>query len=244
MLVLVLGSLLPGLAAQAQLASPEARLASAVTAARQRYTESFGGHPQLYNGPEYVDYARRYHARTNHQFFLTPEMQPGSVHYNGQLFGNVRLTYDVVRDQVVLAQPTSPLTLSLINENVRGFAINDRRFVRLRADSTAGGVIRTGYYEVLADGRAQLLARRAKRQQEQIVQGFVDVEFIPTDRLYLQKDGVYYAAGRKAAVLRLLADHGKEVQQYVQERHLSFKKARFEVSMAQLVSYYNGLPAH
>lgn len=244
--------LLSSLTARGQANGPEASLTAAVNAAQQRYIDSFGINPQLYSGPEYVDYAKKYHARTNHQFFWAPELQTGTVHYNGQQYRNVGLSYDVVRDQVVLKQPSNPLTLRLINEQVRGFTIvttggaalpAEHRFVRLRADSTAGGVIRTGYYEVLADGRAQFLAKRAKRLQEEIVQGYVDVEFITTDRLYLKKDGVYYSVSGKPAVLRLLSDRGKELQQFAQEQRLSFKKDRAEKSLTELVAYYNKLQA-
>ncbi len=50
----------------------DARLVAAVVAAQQQYTAAFVGPPQLYNGPEYVDYAKRYHAQIGHQFFSSP----------------------------------------------------------------------------------------------------------------------------------------------------------------------------
>lgn len=224
-----------------QVAAPEANLSASVAAAQKRYSDSFLGSPQLYNGPEYVDYALRYHARIGHQFFLTPEKQPGSVQYNNQRFGNLRLTYDVVLDQVVLPHPTSPLSLRLINEWVGGFSINGHRFVRLVADSASGKVLRTGYYEVLVDSTVQVLAKRAKRQQEQIVDRRVDVEFIPADRLFIKKGGVYHPVGTKAAVVRLLADRGQEVQRYIQEHNLQFNKTQREAATVELVRYYCSL---
>lgn len=230
-------------AARAQLAAPDPRLAASIAAVQQPYTDTFVGISQLYNGPEYVDYKRWYYAHTGHQFFLSADKQSGSVHYNNYLFPNVQLTYDVVRDQLVLPQPTSPLTLSLINERVRGFTIGGHRFVRLVADSAAAKVIRTGYYEVLVDSsRAQVLAKRAKRMQEQIKERNVVVKFIGTDKLFIRKGGAYYAAGKKAAVLRVFADRGKEMQRFAQERQLSFKKDQLEATVVLLARYYNGLP--
>lgn len=227
---------------KAQSVNSETSLAIAVQTAQKRYAESFVGHPQLYSGPEYMDYAKAYHARVGHQFFLVSEMQQGSVYYNGHQFANVPLKYDVVHDQVVLVQPTSPITLRLIDEKVLGFTFNNHRFVRLRTDSISGNLVRTGYYELLADGRIQLLAKRSKRMQEQIVQRYVDVEFILTDKLYIKKGGNYYAAGRKASVLRLLSDHSVELQKFMQDQHLSFKSDSLEASISRLVAYYNSLP--
>ena len=237
--VSIIGALVLSIPARGQ--APGTPLAASVAALHQRYAESFVGNPELYSGPEYVDYALAYHARVNHQYFLTPAMRPGSVDYRGQSFNNIRLTYDVVRDQVVLGQPTNPLTLHLLSEYVRAFTIESHHFVRLQADSSAGKVIRTGFYEVLADGPVELLARRAKRMQKQVVQPYINVEFIPTERLFMRKGGTYYAVGSKAAALRLMADRSKEVQQYVQQNQLSFKKDFFETSLTLLARYYNSL---
>ncbi|MFD2719362.1 hypothetical protein ACFST9_11600 [Hymenobacter monticola] len=228
--------------AAGQTAPPNAALASALGAAQQQYTTSFALSSQLYNGPEYIDYARRYHAQTGHQFFDQPTRQPGAVFYNGHYFPGLLLTYDVVRDQIVLSPPRSPLSLRLINENVRSFSVNNHRFVRLVADSANSHVIQTGYYEVLLDSTVQVLARRSKRLQEQIVQRNIDVEFLPQDQLFINKAGTYYAIGRKTALLRVFADRAKEVQDYAKAQKLSFKKARLEASTVELARYYSGLP--
>jgi hypothetical protein len=230
-----------GLCAAGQAAAPDAALVSAVAAAEQQYAAAFALPSQLYNGPEYIDYAKPYHARTGHQFFGEPTRLPGEVLYNGHYFPNLLLAYDVVRDQVVLSPPRSPLSLRLVNENVRAFSLNDHHFVRLVADSANRRVIRTGYYEVLLDTSVQVLARRSKRMQEQIAQRSIDVEFVTQDELFIKKAGSYYPIGRKSAALRVFADRGKEMQAYVKTEKLSFKKAHIEDSVAQLASYYSSL---
>jgi hypothetical protein len=229
-------------AAQATASAAEAPVAQSVEAVQDLYTASFGAHPELFNGPEYVDYARPYHARTGHQFFLTPEPKTGGVRYNGQYFANQRLTFDVVRDQVVLRQPTSPLLLRLVNEKVDYFDIDGHVFVRVVADSATGDAIRTGYFEELNEGRAQLLARRSKRLQEHIYQRQLDVEFVPTERLFIKKGGFFYPVKSKSAALRLFADKSKAMQQFLQENKLPFNKKGFEGALLQLTNYYNSLP--
>lgn len=217
-------------------------LAASVAALQNQYTQSFAGHPQLFNGPEYVDYARHYRPVTGHQFFLSPERHPGSVNYNEHEFTNVRLAYDLVLDQVVLSPPNSPLSLRLVNENVRRFTIDGHQFQRLVADSTSAGVIRTGYYEVLVDSSVQVLAKRSKRMQERIVQPTVAVEFTAADRLFIKKSGVYYPIKRKSTAMKLFSDKNKELQKFIQQNKLVFKKARFEASLVQLARYYCSLP--
>jgi len=225
--------------ARAQADNPA--LASARQHLQQQYAEAFPGLPQLYSGPEYADYTRRYHARIGHQFYGAPEPQAGSVDYNGYHYTNLRLAYDVVRDQLLLPQPSSPLLLQLVDERVNGFRLGDHRFVRLVADSASADVLTTGYYEVLVDSACQVLARRSKRMQQKIVDGSIDVKFTPADKLLVKKGGRYYAVTKKSAALRLFADRSKEMQQYAQAQRLSFKKDRLEASVVQLARYYNRL---
>jgi hypothetical protein len=99
----------------------------------------------------------------------------------------VRLSYDEVLDQVLLAQPNNPVLVRLIEEHLVVARAND-----------AASVIRTGYYQVLADGRAQVLARRTKRMQERLNQPYVDVEFVASTKFFTQKGGQYspFAARR------------------------------------------------
>ena len=240
-LLLMLTALLAGRPARAQAPGPEARLPAAAEALRQEYATATVNNPYLYNGPEYADYTRKYHTRTGHPFYLLPAVQPGTANYNGREFANVRLQYDLVRDQVVLAQPGSPLRLRFIEEKLRTFSLDGHRFVRLVADSASADIIRTGYYELLADGPVQVLAKRTKTMYEHVNRPYVDVSFTETNRLYMQKGGRYYAVGSKGKALRLLADHGPEMQQYLKEHPLRFGKADRENAVVELTRYYNGL---
>lgn len=226
-----------------QLAAPEVGLAASIAAAQQQYAAAFAAHPQLYNGPEYFNYAKRYHAQEGHQFFFSPTMQPGSIHYNDHEFGELQLAYDIVLDQVVLAQPYSSLTLRLINEQVRSFTLTNHRFVRLVADSSSRKVIRTGFYEVLLDSTVGVLARREKRMQEHVGRPFINVQFTSTTRLFIRKAGRYYAVASKSSVLHLFPDRSKDLQKYMQEHKLKFNKAQREAAIIELTSYYCSLAA-
>ncbi|WP_157540999.1 hypothetical protein [Hymenobacter aerophilus] len=243
--LLAIGLVLPAATAQAQSQPPPmaAYAAPIPESVRQVYTAADPVSSLLYNGPEYVNYAMRYAVQTGHQFFLAPEPQPGSVFYHHQPFDNLQLRYDVVLDQVVLTQPTSPLTLRLVNEKLDRFTIAGHRFERLRAaDSTASGLPATGYYEVLAEGPVRLLARRTKRKQERIEGRVVRAEFIGNDRLYIHKAGRYYAVNSKSAAQKLLADRESEVRAYMRQNKLKLKRKQFERDLTQLTAFYNQLP--
>jgi hypothetical protein len=208
---------------------------------QKQYAQSFPVHSQLFNGPEYVDYAKRYQKNIGHQFFLSPEQAQGSVFYNDHYFPGLPLVYDIVLEQIILQQPGSPLRLRLVNEKVRSFSLADHHFIRVEADSATGDVIRTGFYEVLVDSTVQVLAKRSKQQKERINEGKTRLEFTPADKLFLKKAGTYYSINSRGALTRLLADRGKEVQQYIRANKLKFRKGTREADIVQLTRYYNGL---
>ena len=216
--------------------------AEAPTAVLQLYHVAAPVSSQLYNGPEYVNYALRYVERKGHQFFLTPETLPGSVTYNQHQFNNLPLRYDTVLDQVVIGQPTSPLLIRLVSEKLPRFTIDGHPFMRIVADSTTGSALSTGYYEVLHEGRVRVLARRSKRMQERIAGRIVTAEFIPTEKLYARKDGQYRQLNSKSAVLALFADRQAEVQAYMRENNLKLRKAQFENVVVLLANFYDQLP--
>lgn len=228
--------------AQAQVGPDTSRLVSAsVAVLEKQYAQAFETHPQLYNGPEYVDYAKRYHIRIGHQYFLSDKKQPGTVYYNQHYFSNLLLSYDVVFDQLVIQHATSPFTLRFLDKNVRAFTIGQHRFIRVEADSTAATAFRTGYYEVLVDSTIQLLAKRAKRKQEKVNQRYVDIEFTGIDKLFLKKDGTYHPVSKKRSITRLFADRSKDVQKYIQDNKLKFRKSTREDDIVRLTRFYAGL---
>lgn len=243
----VLWAILLGLAALSlpalgQPAAAETDAATPTAAALKLYAAASPGNSQLYNGPEYLDYSKRFRIRTGHQFFASPTPLPGSVYYNDHYFSGLQLAYDAVLDQVVLGVPSSPLTLRFINDNVRYFTLDGHRFVRIVADSTTADVLRTGFYEVLVDSTVQVLAKRAKRMQERAEQQYINAEFTVTDKLFIKKAGRYYPVSSKSSVTRLFADRSKEIQQYAQEHKLKFGKATREAAVVQLAAYYCSLP--
>lgn len=241
-LLTLAGILAYGQAVRGQSVSIAAATVEAIAVAQQRYTATFVAQPLLYDGPEYIDYANRYPTHTGHQYYTTSVPQTGTVFYNNHYFSAVPLLYDAVLDQVVLPLLQGPYMLRLQNEHVRDFTLGQHRFVRLVADSTAAGTMRTGFYEVLADGQVQLLARRTKRFKEDLNQRFVEATFTVIDKYFLSKEGRYYAISRKGPLLKLLADHDKALLATLKAQTLSFDKLRFEAALVQLVTYYNGLP--
>jgi hypothetical protein len=234
-------SLASGLPARGQSGAPAPDPAASVALLTGQYTASFPAYPQLANGPEYADYAKRYAVAAGHQFFIWPEWQHSRVVYNERLFTDLTLTYDIVLDQLVVLPSDLPTPFRLPSERVREFTIGEHHFLRLTPDSLTNPALRPGFYELLADGPATLLARRVKKLHERTRGTRQAIDFLPADQLFIRKAGSYYLADSKSALTRVFADRGPQIQQYIKTNRLTFSQNRFSADILQLTRYYNSL---
>ncbi|HTJ12091.1 MAG TPA: hypothetical protein VL547_08700 [Dinghuibacter sp.] len=191
----------------------------------------------LYNGSEYVDYAAS--LKNGHPYFGSAQPFPGRVTYDGMTYDNLTLWYDVVRDGLVTVPPNMGFKMVLNSPRVKSFYLDGRKFIRLVRDSTHD--IRTGFYEVLYEGRVRLLRRTSKNIQESVTTTGVEHYIYADSSYHLEKGGHYYSINKKKSVLEALSDKRKEVQAYIRRNKLSLKRGKDE-SLTQIITYYDGLP--
>ena len=224
--------------ARGQAPQADSTLALARQAATAVYRESVGQEPQLYNGTEYVSYDRYY--ISGHQYFLQDEDLPAGICYDGIRYSQVPLRYDIHLDQLVLTHPGSALQLKLINAKVQSFSLADHHFIRLEKDSLAPGPGKTGFYQVLAAGPVQALARRYKDLQESATREGMTGEFRQVNRFFLLRDKALIPVKTKGDVYRALPDRRKELQQFAASNKIKFGRSR-EAGLVALIRYYNAL---
>jgi hypothetical protein len=212
-------------------------LQQAVRQAYNRYQAAMHLHAHLYNGSEYVDYDN---GIDGHPYFESDEWEDGAVHYDGTLYREVPLQYDVRLDQLVTENLAGPLRIRLVPEKVRYFTLLNHTFVRIVADSTLQGGVRTGYYDQLYDGRVQVLAKRVKLIHEQISSGRVERYFYGRDRHYIRKGDQFYPVKRKGSVLNVFDDRKRELQKFLREQKIRYKQNP-EAAMVQLARQYDAL---
>lgn len=191
----------------------------------------------LYNGSEYVDYAST--LKAGHPYFGTVMSQPGSVLYDGIRYDHLQLWYDLVVDGVVLSPPNMGFKMVLLSPKVGSFDLDGRRFLRLTRDS--GRDIRTGFYELLYDGRVRLFRRSGKNIQENVTPQGVE-RFIESDSAYyLDRGGRFYAINRKSSLLDAVGDKRKDVQTFLRKNKIKLRQDKDE-ALTKVITYYDQLP--
>ncbi len=169
-------------------------------------------------------------------------MQKGSVFYDGILYGDLDLVYDLVNEQVVINDPYNIYKISLINEQVDRFTIGSHPFIHLR-DSLNASAPRVGFYEELCQGRTTLLKREKKVVQEDLTSGEIRRFIIHTTSYYLKKGQTYYAVNNKRSLLHALNDQSGEVKKFIRKNDLSMRRDE-ENTLIKVSAWYNNKVAN
>jgi hypothetical protein len=201
------------------------------------YTVSIRDQALLFNGVEYKALPEPYEG---FPFFGSEYVEAGSILYDGELYKNIPLQYDLVKDELIIEHYDQKGYVSMIKPHqtkISSFQLLDHTFVRIVGDSTAG-VLREGFYDVLYDGGIKVLAKRKKNVSEDISLGQLTVSFIEKNSYYIEKDGKYYSVKNKGSMLKVLQDQKKSLSQFASKNKLNFKDNR-EGAMAKLAAYYD-----
>ena len=233
-LLLSLGALLGGYQAHAQqqATSDTMLLASAVRAAHHRYAAAAPS-SRLVNGVSYANNRPAY--VTGRPFFQSNDPQPGTLDYDGQHFAGVQLLYEQVLDQVLLYGPAQAAPVQLIRQKVQAFELAGHHFVRLPADSA--GVRAEGFYDLVVDGPAQLLVKRAKKLEATTGGYGLKGEYEEVTRYFVQQHAHFYEVNTPKQALAVLADKKTEMQAYARGNRFDSKEA----ALTALVRQYNTL---
>lgn len=237
-LVLGAGALLASHWASAQVvaSNDSSLLATAVAAARQRYLAA-GLEPRLVNGVAYANKPPSYVA--GRPFFQSSDPQPGTLDYEGQHYMGVPLLYEQVLDQVLLYGPAQAAPVQLVRQQVRSFELAGHRFVRLPANAASG--LAEGFYDLVADGPAQLLVKRGKKLEAPTSGYQLKGEYEEVTRFFVARGGHFYETNSLKDALAALADKKSEMQAYARENRLRLTTDRREAVLTALVRQYNAL---
>jgi hypothetical protein len=203
---------------------------------RQYVRDRLSPDSRLYNGYEYI---RNGTPARGFPFFDSDGLQNAQLTYDGILYRDMPLEYDLVLDEVVIHDYTGKILIGLISEKIDHFSIGSHEFRYFPADQAnpASGPPSQGFYEVLLSSDAiTLLARREKKL------------VLPSNRedparydqqnfYFLHKDGRFYSVDGRIALLEAMKDRKDALKKYIRENKLHFKK-QLETALIRTTAYY------
>jgi len=118
------------------------------------YYKSIGENAHLYNGAEYMLYTLYDKEDSKNLYFMSIFLQNGSVFYDGSLYADVPLTYDLLHDELVTTRYKQNYRIRLNADKVGYFDLAGHHFVRVIDDTAHHLPFGTGYYDLMYDGKS------------------------------------------------------------------------------------------
>ncbi|HEY4327079.1 MAG TPA: hypothetical protein VGN20_24040 [Mucilaginibacter sp.] len=204
------------------------------------YNAALGDQSSLYNGPEYYFYDP--HIKGNAYFLDRNGFTAGSVNYDGINYSGVQMLYDLYSEKIAVLLYNHFSKFSLLNERVKSFHFLDHQFINLTPDSLGNStVIKPGFYDLQYSGKSQVLVKWSKDIQATTgVASNPENYFNLIERFYLKKNNTYYAITSQGVLINVLKDKKKELQQYIRDNQIKFRKGP-EEAMVKIASYYDHL---
>jgi hypothetical protein len=209
------------------------------------HNEILGVNIHLYNGPQNAGYN---HLSVGNPYFMADVVQTGSVFYDGILYNEVPMLYDLEQDNIVIVrynkenseqQYRNMMRIDLIRNRVGWFALPGHEFVRLEADSNSRNM-NDGFYDRVYDGKIKVFIKHIKKYVEEIKGRELERRHDTYTYYYVQKSGIYYSIKKKKSFLQLFKDKKKELTAFTRKNKLRFKKNE-ETFITEVSRYYDQL---
>ena len=187
---------------------------------------------EIYTGPEHFGYLPTIEGLP---YLFTKEWLPGAVVYDGILYPDVRLKYDVVKDKLVLKR-LDAFAIELRSEKISLFNLPQHTFIYLNNVNAIG--LEPGFYERLSSGALTLLVKHKKRLEERIEENKYHQRFLDEATYYAIRGNRSVVVKNAGTVLNLVGNKKGEIQQALKKEGIKFKSNK-EQALRFIADYYN-----
>ena len=198
-----------------------------------------GVQSRLYNGKLYRDYTIP--LTEGHPYFSGDQFENGTVSYDGMVYANVPLLFNIVTDEVITPHYNKVHWISLRNDKISSFSFGGHYFIRVVQDS-AGSDITTGIYEQLYAGKSSALKKKWKYVTEAITNNQLKRSVKTVERRYLWHDGSWQRVTSLRSVLKVLNGHNAAIRQHLRSANIKYKR-KPDQALARVAAFYDQLTA-
>lgn len=199
------------------------------------YYDSLEANQAIYKGIEYIYYAHKF---DGNPYFFSGDMTNCEVIYEDFVYDSIQAYYDIFKQLLIIKHDELPFHIALDSKKISQFKIHGHVFEKLYLDSIPG--MTNGYYDKRVDKKVKFYVQREKEIEEEVANQFIRKWFVVSNKYYIFKDGIYHRVRGKGSVLKVLADHKKELKAYIRNNSISFTTFP-EDGIKKIVEYYNEL---
>ncbi|WP_136668507.1 hypothetical protein [Flavobacterium sp. H122] len=191
---------------------------------------------ELYNGPVYHNYEKT--EKNHHRYWYKNTFSSGTVIFNGQLYTNVLLKYDIFEDELIIAQNeiNSRLEIKSQKENISHFTIDNRKFVNIKGFSKNNEPIK-GFYEENYTGKGiSLYTKHFKKKRTVINNNQLLIEYDSGVTFLVNIEEQYSTIKSYKDLIKILPERKDDINSFYSSNS-NFEKSDKIKFMKNLVLY-------
>lgn len=208
----------------------------AFNAAKEYFQNEVKEDSHLYTGEEYIGYAANIQG---HAFFNNDQMLSSEIFYDGTLYKNVPLLYDIVRQEVVTNNYNKSGQIKLLNQKIKYFKLQGHTFRNFSSVEDSDENITNTIYDEVFDGKASVLVRRIKHIKNGL-KAEDPTSFVEEDEYYIRNEKSLYAISGKSSVLEAFRNKKESIKIFIRKNKFNFKK-NLETELITTAAYYSTL---
>ena len=198
------------------------------------YNKKFQGSSNLYSGSQYIE---QNYAQSGSPFFLSDTLTNGWISYDGHLYSNVPLQWDVFQNYIITLSLKENTKLILREELIDSFYFSGHLIKKMEVDKEHN-LLRAGLYDVLYDGKTSVIVMRKKTNMGVIDGKIIVYNFTKRDIVYVKKEGIYYSVKNKRNIFNFFGNYQSPINRLVRKAGLNWRK-NFGQCAAIAAQYYD-----
>ncbi len=207
--------------------------------AREIYITSLPEQAGIYSGPDYVGYP--YPIKKGQPFFLSAELRMGEIRYDGVLYSNIPMWYDLAKNEVVVQYTDDFSRISLHNEKISDFSIANHQYIKIAGEVAARYHLDEGFYDQIYNDKSNILVKRSKSFLISTDTEGVWVSFSgEKSDIFVRTGDEYHSISSQKSLLSALGKYQKEILAHLKQNKINFRKER-EKAITMMVAYYDQL---
>lgn len=182
------------------------------------YRRAAGASQLFYNGAQYSSYIPK---TKGHPYFITDSLTSSSILYNGILYPDVKMKFDLVQSKPVLYNFDNGFLFCPGPEKIKYFIIGGHYFENMSFLALEENTAPPVFFENIFSGSNVSIYLQWEKNLFQPVKAEDTMPFYKEYKTwYILKAGVLYEVNGKRSVLKILGDRKQELKNFMAVNHI------------------------
>lgn len=199
-----------------------------------RYYQSIKENAPFLSGVEYTGHGQ---GLIGHAFFDTENSYTGWLEYDGVIYKNIIMQYDLVEDAIIVKDFTQNYFIKLNSQKISSFSLGKNVFAQPAFQQKDEKVPWEGFFQQLYNGSTTALVKRRKQVVYSATIEKLIGRYFQYNSYYIKRGADYYPITRTKDILKVYSDKKNEIRKFIMDKKLSFRSQPEEM-IAQIAAYY------